>query len=61
MICLAFTSQGKKKQLASDLINDHCYEDMKERQEAVKELANHPEFVIQLETLGSLIPRQKKG
>lgn len=59
MICLAFTSQGKK-QLASDLINDHCFEDMKERQKAVKELANHPELVIQLETLGSLIPRQKK-
>ena len=59
MICLAFTSQGKK-QLASDLINDHCYEDMKERQKAVKELANHPELVIQLETLGSLIPHQKK-
>lgn len=59
MICTAFTSKGKK-QLAKDLVSDHLYKDIIERQDAIKELAENPEFVIQLEVLGSLIPSQKK-
>ncbi|UTY38811.1 hypothetical protein NMU03_14620 [Allocoprobacillus halotolerans] len=59
MICVAFTSKGKK-QLAKDLILDQTYENMKKRQKAVQELANMPEFVVQLETSGLLIPHQKR-
>lgn len=60
MICVAFTSKGKK-QLAKDLILDQTYENMKKRKKAVQELANMPEFVVQLETSGLLIPHQKKN
>ena len=60
MICVAFTQQGKK-QLADYLIQDSSYDQMMESQKAVKELADMPEFVVRLETLGSMIPEQKKN
>ena len=60
MICVAFTQQGKK-QLVDYLIQDSSYDQMMERQKAVKELADMPEFVVRLETLGSMIPEQKKN
>lgn len=58
LICTAFTQLGKKK-LAHLLIEDHTYDEIQQRQQAVKELANNPEFVLKLETLGAMIPSQK--
>lgn len=60
LICTAFTQLGKKK-LARLLIEHQTYKDILQRQQAVKELAEHPEFVLKLETLGAMIPSQKSN
>lgn len=59
MINISFTQKGQQ-QLASLLIQDAQKIDIEKRQEAVKELAEHEEFVLKMETLGTMIPAHKE-
>lgn len=58
-INLAFTHRGKSR-LANLLISPDCSQ-IKQRQEAVKELADNPEFVIDLQTYGRMIPQKSQS
>lgn len=60
MINVASTYQGKcllAKILKDD---DVSYEEVIHRQNAVEELSQHEDFVLKMQTLGKMIPSQKK-
>lgn len=59
MINISFTQKGQEE-LAFLLTNDHQKKDIEKRQEAVNELSQHEDFVLKMETLGTMIPAHKE-
>lgn len=59
MINISFTQKGKEE-FASLLTQDAQKKDIEKRQEAVKEFSQLEDFVLNMETLGTMIPAHKE-